>query len=130
METFAISQTTQQAPHHCGVVTLRAIKEHILGKRYRLSLVFIGTTRSHTLNQTYRGKDHPTNVLAFPLSTTAGEVFITMHTVMREAKKFNRTPAQHTCALFIHACLHLKGYTHGHAMEEAENRLSMRFMTA
>jgi ssRNA-specific RNase YbeY (16S rRNA maturation enzyme) len=39
----------------------------ILGKKFELSLVFIGDTESRFLNNTYRQKDYPTNVLSFPI---------------------------------------------------------------
>lgn len=91
----------------------RRIKNKILGKKYELSLVFAGNPLMKRLNRTYRGKDKTTNVLAFPLSETSGEIFINLS----RAKPFG---VKH---LFIHGLLHLKGMEHSDIMEKAEKQL-------
>ena len=103
------------------------IKEAILGKRYRLSLVFIGKTRSQTLTKTYRKKDKASNVLSFPLGKDEGEIFITPDVARHEAKDFSTTPHKHMGYLFIHGLLHLKGYTHGSKMEHKEQALRKKW---
>ncbi len=67
------------------------MKDQILGKNYNLTLVCVGDQRSRTLNRTYRGKDYPTNVLSFPLSKTAGEIYLALPRVRVDAKKFDMT---------------------------------------
>lgn len=57
------------------------------------------------------------NVLAFPLSKTSGEILI----CKSAAKPY--TPEY----LFIHGCLHLKGSKHGATMEREEYRILKRF---
>ena len=89
------------------------IKNQILGKKYELSLVFAKDTLMRRLNRTYRGKDKPTNVLAFPLSKTSGEIFINPS----RAEPFGE---KH---LFVHALLHLKGMRHGAKMEKLEKQI-------
>jgi probable rRNA maturation factor len=103
------------------------MKETILGKRYNLSLVFIGATRSRGLTKKYRKKDKVSNVLSFPIDENAGEIFITRVEAMREAKLFDKTPTKHIGFLFIHGLLHLKGYSHGSKMESKEKALCKRF---
>ena len=103
------------------------MKESVLGKKYDLSLVFIGTTRSRTLTNTYRKKDKASNVLSFPIDKDSGEIFITPIVAKKEAKKFGKSPNQHIGFLFIHGLLHLKGYLHGSKMESKEKALSKRF---
>lgn len=103
------------------------VKNTVLGKKYSLSLVFIGDTRSRTLNRTYRGKNKPANVLSFPLSKTEGEIFINPVQARREIKKF-ATPYQKLIGfLFIHGLLHLKGYSHSSTMEHMEQALRSKF---
>lgn len=99
------------------------IAAKILSNRYSLSIVFIGDKYSRRLNRTYRAKDYPTNVLAFPYSEKEGEIFINIPKTLREAKKFSSTPAQHLRYLFVHGLLHLKGYDHGEEMERQEKKL-------
>jgi probable rRNA maturation factor len=100
---------------------------HILGPRYDLSVVLIGDTRARTLNRTTRGKDTPANVLSFPLTPAAGEIFLNPARAAREAHRFGLSPEGHLRYLFIHGCLHLKGYTHGSTMEKAEATLVKKF---
>jgi len=79
------------------------------------------------LNKTCRGKDAPANVLSFALDTTAGEIYLNVPRIRREAHAYGLTPHGHAKFLFIHACLHLKGHTHGSTMEQAEEALLKRF---
>lgn len=103
------------------------MKETVLGKRYDLSLVFIGTMRSRTLSKNYKKKDKVSNILSFPIDNKSGEIFITPSVAKREAKKFGKTPKKYIGFLFIHGLLHLKGYPHGSKMNSKEKALSKRF---
>jgi rRNA maturation RNase YbeY len=103
------------------------ISSAILGPGYSLSVVLIGDTRAKTLNQTYRSKPTPANVLSFPLDTNAGEIFINLARVSREASKFGLSAKGHAHFLLIHGCLHLAGHLHGSRMEEAETHFLKMF---
>jgi len=99
-----------------------SMKEDILGKKYDLSLVFIGDMRSRTLNREHRKKDVPANVLSFPLEKSAGEVFINTSKAGRDAKEYQMTHKAFIGLLFIHALLHLKGCSHGSKMESIQSK--------
>lgn len=82
------------------------------------------------LNRTYRNKDAPTNVLAFPaiepgaaVPTDAplllGDVVLAFETVAREAAEQEKPVADHLRHLVAHGVLHLLGYDHTHASEAA-----------
>lgn len=103
------------------------IASAILPSTYTLSVVLIGDTRARTLNTTYRNKHTASNVLSFPLSDTAGEVYINLACVRREAHRYELTPHGHASFLLIHACLHLVGYDHGSRMEGAEKKYLKKF---
>ena len=103
------------------------IKSKILGKRYELSLVFIGKTRAASLNKQYRNKSYSPNVLSFPLDEGTGEIFICPQVAQAEAAKYNLTPTNYVAFLFIHGCLHLKGYDHGATMEKLEQKWLKHF---
>jgi rRNA maturation RNase YbeY len=105
------------------------IKREVLGEKYNVSLVFVGSKRSQALNKKYRGKNKPANVLTFPFSKTEGEIFIDTSTAKRDAKDFDMKPAQFIGHLFIHGLLHLKGLKHGKKMEEKEEKLSQKFLS-
>lgn len=108
-------------------VPFQLLKDKVLGKKYSLSLAFIGDKRSHTLNKTYRKKDKPTDVLSFPYDEVSGEIFINTKAVLRERKEFGLNTTELTAFLFIHGLLHLKGLDHGSTMEKEEKRLCKLF---
>jgi probable rRNA maturation factor len=89
--------------------------------------VLIGDTRARTLNKRHRNKDYAANVLTFPLSPNEGEIFLNVARISREAHRYNLSPSGHACYLLIHGCLHLKGYSHGGTMEEAEQKYLKKF---
>ena len=122
-ETFSISSTINSYPPH----PYRDIKEAIMGKKYRLSLSFVGTKRAQTLNTTYRKKNYVPNVLSFPLDETNGEIVICPKIAYPEAKDFNLSKEGYIAFLFIHGLLHLKGHDHGDTMEKLEQRNLKRF---
>ncbi len=103
------------------------IKNAVLGKNYDLSLVFIGNTRSRSLNRTHRGKDKPTNILSFELSNKSGEIFINLPLSRKESDMFDRSPDNFVLFLFIHGLFHLKGLSHGDTMEKAEAKMRKKF---
>jgi len=103
------------------------IKEKILGKKYELSLVFIGGKRAITLNKKYRNKSYNPNVLSFPVDEQSGEIFINLKQLEKETKKFDMNHENLTKFMFIHGCLHLKGYDHGTEMEKLEQKFLKHF---
>lgn len=103
------------------------IAEDILGADYELTLVFVGKTRAHTLNKTYRNKTYIPNVLSFPLSRKIGEIYITPTVAAREAKNFDMSVRGYIGFLFIHGLLHLKGYDHGDTMEMLEQKFVKKY---
>jgi rRNA maturation RNase YbeY len=126
-EEFAIRNMTKQAtPSEAGSL-FHAIKDDILGTRYRLSIVFVGDTLSRRLNRDHRGKDKPANILSFSLNNKAGEIFINLHRGQKDAHRFEKGYNEFVMYLFVHGCLHLKGYDHGPAMEHAENIAMAKF---
>ena len=115
--------TRQKAPKGPFV----ELKNEVLGKKYELSLVFIGDRRSRNLNKIYRKKDKPTNILSFSINKASGEIFINLRLSKKQAKKFGRTFDKFILFLFIHGLFHLKGMDHGDTMEKAEEKLRKQF---
>jgi probable rRNA maturation factor len=103
------------------------LKNAILGKKYSLSLVIIGDALSKKLNNSYRGKNLPTNILSFPLSKNEGEIFLNLKRARIESVKFGEKYGNFVGFLFIHGLLHLNGMTHGSRMERQEQKLKREF---
>lgn len=122
--TFSIKNTLKgKAPS----LPFLLMKENVLGKDYDLSFVLVGPKKIQELNNTYRGKNEPTDVLSFPLTENSGEIFLCPSVARTKAKKFNRKSHDHTGFLFIHGLLHLKGMDHGSRMEQEEQAISKMF---
>ncbi|MDH3228656.1 MAG: rRNA maturation RNase YbeY [Alphaproteobacteria bacterium] len=72
------------------------------------------------LNRDYRGKDMPTNVLAFPAGDRGaagrprllGDVVLAFETIRREAAERSKPLADHVSHLVVHGMLHLLGRDH------------------
>jgi probable rRNA maturation factor len=103
------------------------IKRSSLGKDYKLSVIFVTAPIIRKLNRVYRGKDATTDILSFPLFKNEGEIYICPIEARKEAKKFERPYDNFIAFLFIHGCMHLKGYDHGGTMERLEKKLRRKF---
>jgi probable rRNA maturation factor len=101
-----------------------------------LSLVLSDDEEVAALNQRWRDRSGPTNVLAFaseerpapPAPLILGDVVLAFETVAREAKEQKKSLANHLRHLVIHGVLHLLGYDHDAAgparrMEALETRI-------
>ncbi len=105
------------------------IKDDILGKGYSLSIAIIGEAASRKINNQYRGKDKPTNVLSFPLSKTAGEILLCPNVIKKEASNFEKNFTQFLGFLVIHGMLHLKGMDHSEKMEKLEKKYEKKYLS-
>jgi len=114
-----ISRTVKQRPPTLPVDT---IAERIAGKRYSLSLVYIGEKRAQALNIAHRNKDYIPNILSFPLDNQTGEIYICPAVAKKEARNFDLSYKGYLTFLLIHGLLHLKGYEHGATMERLERK--------
>ncbi len=103
------------------------IKNTILGKKYELSLVFPTIANATELHLDWKNKPGPVNILSFPVDKNLGEIFISLHQAKTECVKFDRTYENYVAFLFIHGCVHLKGYVHGNEMEKYETKIRKKF---
>ncbi|MEI6660219.1 MAG: rRNA maturation RNase YbeY [bacterium] len=104
-----------------------SIKDAILGVDYDISVSFVSSQEQKKLNMTYRGKDSTTNILSFPLSKSSGEITFDLVKVKADAPDFDMTYSKFLKYLFIHGCLHLKGYEHSATMEKEERKFLKKF---
>ncbi len=89
-----------------------------------ISVRIVSVAESAELNQHYRGKKGPTNVLSFPAdipdfvkSPLLGDIVICATIVRQEANEQHKTLEAHWAHMLIHGTLHLLGYDH---IEESE----------
>lgn len=104
----------------------------IAGRREaaELSIKIVDEREGAELNQRYRGKTGPTNILSFGIELPAelkspllGDLVICGPVVLKEAHEQNKPATHHWAHLVIHGCLHLLGFDHGEesAAEEMES---------
>lgn len=128
---------------------LRRVKRELgLGKS-DLTVCLVSDAEMARLNQNFRRKKGPTDVLSFPemshsgarsfpslaahhspLATDLGDIAISPATARRYAKKHERKLASELRVLILHGVLHLLGYDHetDHGeMDELEQKLRKRF---
>ena len=103
-----------------------------------VSVCFAGDEFVQNLNQTFRDKNKPTNVLSFPNgglsdasdagSLLLGDVVLARGVVLAEAKRDGKSLVAHTSHLLVHGVLHLLGFSHdldpdAEAMETLEEEI-------
>jgi probable rRNA maturation factor len=100
-----------------------------------ISVRLVDADEMAKLNQAYRGKPGPTNVLSFPAELPAelelpllGDIVICAPVVRAEARAQRKTLAAHWAHMAVHGTLHLLGYDHGEeneaiAMEALESAI-------
>lgn len=82
-----------------------------------IELVVCGDDAIRKLNALHRSKDHPTDVLSFPLEgdfkmMPLGSIVISSDTIHRKAEELGHTAQEESILLFLHGLLHLLGYDH------------------
>lgn len=95
--------------------TIQSITE----KEFELTIRIVNSDESQQLNNQYRGKNKPTNVLSFPFEVPEGidlnllgDLVVCAPVVQEEASEQKKTLVDHWAHMVIHGCLHLLGYDH------------------
>lgn len=101
-------------------------------KKIEITIRLVDEQESAQLNEQYRHKSGPTNILSFPtenlsnaISHYLGDLLICVPLVFKEATEQNKMLVAHWAHLTIHGVLHLLGYDHENendaiVMEELE----------
>ncbi len=122
---------------------LARVREQLRLNGSEVTIALVSDKSIAHMNETYRRKKGPTDVLSFPVGTSArrsrrrrpssateehslGDIAISPATARRNAKKFGRTLPGELQILILHGVLHLLGYDHetdNGQMTRVENRL-------
>ena len=114
---------------------IRAVVEHpdtpTLPSNLTVSVLLTNDEHIKLLNNNYRKKNKPTNILSFPqqdslenlkeipYSLPMGDLALSISTIQREACEQQKILEHHLCHLIVHGMLHLLGYDHAEE-DEAE----------
>jgi probable rRNA maturation factor len=81
-----------------------------------VELIVTNNETIRQINNEYRYKDEPTDVLSFPLedmhNAPLGTIVISSDFVIQKAKEFGHTKDEEFALLYLHGILHLLGYDH------------------
>lgn len=89
-----------------------------------VSVTFVNNHEIQTLNNQYRSKDYPTDVLSFPLAEDGnfeknlngaymlGDIVISIEKAMEQANNYGHTLQREIGFLTVHSMFHLFGYDH------------------
>jgi probable rRNA maturation factor len=85
-----------------------------------ISILLCGDERMAALNERYRGKKGPTDVLSFlrdepggPPGVVAGDLALSLEMLRKNAAAFGCTEEEELKRLAVHGILHLAGMDHG-----------------
>lgn len=98
------------------------VQEKYKKENWHINLILTNDKEIRKLNQTYRQKDKPTDVLSFEYEDVnflildeeniSGEIVISVETAILQAEQYNISVQTELNKLFIHGLLHLLGYDH------------------
>ena len=122
----------RQKRHRVRTAEIRETAEKILNDLgchgCELSIVLVDDEEITHLNLAYLARDHPTNVLAFPMREgqdkhlhpdLLGDVIISTETAEREAQHRGVILQEEMTLLLVHGILHLLGYEHEEDSDKA-----------
>jgi probable rRNA maturation factor len=106
----------QYKPHYCEIA-----------KDGFINLNFISDQEIQFLNEQYREKSKPTDVLSWGFFESQllpheaiGEIYISVDTLKRQAKEKNHPIRQELIFLIVHGLLHIFEYDHQDDLQELE----------
>jgi len=147
-----LSESTEEPPPSSQLkVWAQAAWQGDVGDEPVVSLRIVSPVESQQLNNDYRGKNKPTNVLSFPMQmdetfvaaedmpaeeqeeilmseSMLGDLVICSDVVDQEAQQQSKKREAHWAHMVVHGMLHLQGYDHieetqAQQMEQLETRI-------
>ena len=123
-----ISVVSHREPEPLDLAAFERLAEFVLDREdapvaIELSIAIVDLAEMTDLNQRYRGKEGPTDVLSFgcddPCAVTApdepitlGDVVISPEVAEQQASALGHTIEEELNLLLVHGVLHLLGYDH------------------
>jgi probable rRNA maturation factor len=108
----------------------RAVEAAGTGNDVEVSVRIVDADEIQALNNDYRDKDKPTNVLSFPAGqieglpedapVLLGDIVVCASVVDSEAAEQGKMVGDHWAHMLVHGTLHLMGFDHGSDSEATE----------
>ncbi len=91
-----------------------------------VAITFMSTARMRSLNRRTFGRDHATDVMAFPLvhdDGLVGDVYVCPSIARRSARHFRISSREELLRLVVHGILHVLGYDHPGGASRTHSRM-------
>ena len=104
-------------------------------KKVEIGLHLVTPERSRELNNQYRQKDKPTDVLSFPLEERSlesygilplGDIFICLDVARAQAEELGIPLKEELARLTVHGFLHLLGHDHERSPEDEKKMTTLQ----
>lgn len=131
MEIFLQNKTAKQVDEK----RIRELVTNIAQEELRslpdgaLNIVLTDDDEIQRINNLYRGKNHPTDILTFEYGLdqdVLGDMMISLETVERQAPDFENTFEEELLYIVIHGVLHLLGFEHEETDDISSEQMIMK----
>ncbi|PIW36827.1 MAG: rRNA maturation RNase YbeY [Candidatus Kerfeldbacteria bacterium CG15_BIG_FIL_POST_REV_8_21_14_020_45_12] len=89
---------------------------------FQFSVAIVDNSEIQTLNERYRHKEGPTDVLSFPYGNNTGDIVISADKVMSQAQEYGHSVAEEAAFLLVHGIVHIMGWDHERSEAEAKDQ--------
>jgi len=118
-------EITNQTKYEIRPNIVEEVVKYVLEKENNLgevSITFVEKDEITALNENYRKKEGPTDVLTFRYNDEdiLGEIIVCPEIVERNAKDFGLEFIEELLLTLVHSSLHLCGYDHEYSQENAK----------
>lgn len=129
----------QQNKHRLRLARFRELMERLVAhyglEDPEITLAFVTDEVIRDLNHRFLKKDHPTDVLSFPLGEEGadgrfylGDIIISIPRAEEQSREHRHPLEREVELLTLHGFLHLKGFEHDKGLEEEEERIRKLFL--
>ncbi len=124
---FRNAQRKFKIDRHCLLRLIENALGDLAPPNSEISIILVNDDKIRKLNKEYRGKDKPTDVLAFPQDEEAlgdkggrllGDVVVSVETARRQAREHFLSDEEELILLVVHGALHLLGYDHDRSIKD------------
>lgn len=120
MQFEVVCKTEQEQPISTELIGLlfdAAQKTIEIPQDWLFSITFVDNADIAVLNEQYRGKDGPTDVLTFPYGDSS-DIIISVDKIGEQAQEYGHSESDESAFLVVHGILHSMGWDHERSDEE------------
>ncbi len=124
--TVTIDSEDEDVPESSFILKAVDVARRALGRMdAEINVQIVDAQTIQSLNNQYRGKNMPTNVLSFPAELPAwidsrlvGDIVLCPAVIRAESRQFNKSVNSRWAHMLVHGTLHLLGMTHDEEQQQ------------